>query len=179
MSAALQLPLLWASQGEGQTAYRTGPVLTAVQNLQKRLPACAGSKCSGDLNGDVAEPLVSYAFYRKHTEKLLQRYLQASFLIGRSPTLLAESVDQGWASCRKVRTFEDALIFVLDIEKCIRKLSKLDLQIISRVVIQNNTQKEAAALIGINLKTLNLRLPEALDRLTEKLVKADLLTLPG
>lgn len=125
-----------------------------------------------------AEPVVSWAFYRKHTGKLLRRYLYASTQVGRSPNILGESVDRGWVSSRPVRTFEDALIFVLDIERCLQQLSALDRQIISRVLLQEYTQAETAALIGISLRTVCTTYPQAIDRLTELLVKADLLTLP-
>jgi predicted DNA-binding protein (UPF0251 family) len=123
-------------------------------------------------------PAPTWAFYRKHTESMLRRYLYASMQVGRSPSLLADSIGKGWVSSRKVRTFEDAVIFVLDIEQCIHKLSLIDRQMISRVVLQEYTHSEAASLLGLSTRTLCAKLPEAMDRLTELLVKADLLTLP-
>ena len=98
----------------------------------------------------VAEPLVSLAFYRKHTESMLRRYLYASMQVGRSPSILSDPVGRGWASSRPIRTFEDAIIFVLDIEKCINQLGSLDRQILARVVIQEYTQVEAATLLGMS-----------------------------
>ena len=97
--------------------------------------------------------------------------------VGRSPNLLGESVGQGWVSSRRVRTFEDALIFVLDVERCLKKLTPVDRQLITRVIIQEYTQTEAAALLGISLRTVNTKLPRALDRLTESLVNSDLLII--
>ena len=76
-------------------------------------------------------PVATYAFYRKHTENLLRRYLYASMQVGRSPDLLGESVGRGWVSSRPVRTFEDALIFVLDVERCLNRLTFLDRQIVT------------------------------------------------
>ena len=66
---------------------------------------------------------ISFAFYRKHTEKMLRRYLYASMLVGRAPAILGEPIGRGWVSSRKVKTFEDAVIFVLDIERCLKKLT--------------------------------------------------------
>jgi hypothetical protein len=122
--------------------------------------------------------VVTWAFYRKHTENLLQRYLHASLQVGRSPNLLGDSVGRGWVSSRRVRTFEDALIFVLDVERCLNRLPVLDRQIVSRIVLQEYTHPEAAALLGVSLRTVSTKLPKAIDRLTEDLVKSNLLVLP-
>jgi DNA-directed RNA polymerase specialized sigma24 family protein len=98
--------------------------------------------------------------------------------VGRSPNLLGESVGRGWVSSRRVRTFEDALIFVLDVERCLQRLTAIDRQLISRIIPQEYTQAEAAALLRISVRTICSKLPQAIDRLTEILVEADLLVLP-
>ncbi len=192
MSAVLQIPTLWATKG-ALALHVPGPLEAAVHHLQKRLPVPAPAvgnlrqmpNTRGVENLESAllaepqpEPFTTFAFYRKHTENLLRRYLYASMQVGRSPSLLGESVGRGWVSNRKVRTFEDALIFVLDIERCLKRLSNLDRQLISRILLQEYTQTEAAALIGISVRTICTRLPQAIDRLTESLVEADLLILP-
>jgi len=127
-----------------------------------------------------AEPIppLNLAFYRKHTESLLRRYLYASMQVGRAPSILGDPVGRGWASSRPVRTFEDAVIFVLDIEKCISQLSVLDRQILSRVVLQEYTQAETAVMLGMAIRTIAYKYPLAVDRLTEKLLAASLLVLP-
>jgi DNA-directed RNA polymerase specialized sigma24 family protein len=125
-----------------------------------------------------SKPPVNLAFYRRHTESLLRRYLYASMQVGRAPSLLSDPVGRGWASSRPVRTFEDAVIFVLDIEKCIAQLGSLDREILSRVVLQEYTQAETAVLLGMAIRTISYKYPLALDRLTEKLLAASLLVLP-
>jgi len=120
----------------------------------------------------------SLAFYRKHTEKLLRRYLYASMQVGRTPSILGEPIGRGWVSSRPIRTFEDAVIFVLDVESCLEKLGALDRQMLSRIVLQEYTQVETAALLGISVRTIAYKFPQALDRLTEKLLKAGLLIIP-
>jgi DNA-directed RNA polymerase specialized sigma24 family protein len=125
-----------------------------------------------------AEPPTSLAFYRRYTESLLRRYLYASMQVGRAPSLLADSVGRGWASSRPVRTFEDAVIFVLDIEKCLSQLGRLDREILSRVVLQEYTQAETAVMLGMAVRTISYKYPLAVDRLTEKLLAASLLILP-
>jgi hypothetical protein len=129
---------------------------------------------------DEPEPLppISVAFYRKHTESMLRRYLYASMQVGRAPSILGDPVGRGWASSRPIRTFEDAVIFVLDLERCLEKLSSLDRQMLSRVVLQEYTQAEAAALLGMSPRAMSYKFPQALDRLTEKLLAGGLLILP-
>lgn len=126
-----------------------------------------------------AGPAVSVAFYRKHTEKMLRRYLYASMQVGRAPSILGDPIARGWASSRPIRTFEDAIIFVLDVERCLNHLGPLDRKILCRVVIQEYTQAEAAILLGMAVRTMSYKYPLAVDRLTEKLLEAGLLLLPG
>jgi RNA polymerase sigma factor (sigma-70 family) len=126
----------------------------------------------------VAEPVVSVTFYRRHTENMLRRYLYASMQVGRSPAILGDSVGRGWCSSRPIRTFEDAVIFVLDMESCLDRLEELDRQMLYRVVLQEYTQAETAALLGMSVRTVSTKLPQAVDRLTEKLLEAGLLVVP-
>jgi len=125
-----------------------------------------------------AEPVVSVAFYRKHTEKMLRRYLYASMQVGRSPSILGDPVARGWVSSRPVKTFEDAVIFVLDIESCLDRLGSLERQMLSRIVLQEYTQLEAAQLLGMSARAMNYKFPQALDRLTEMLLETGLLVIP-
>jgi DNA-directed RNA polymerase specialized sigma24 family protein len=91
---------------------------------------------------------------------------------------LGDPVGRGWASSRPVRTFEDAVIFVLDIENCLGKLGCLDRELLSRIVLQEFTYDETAAMLGMSSRTVANRFPLAVDRLTEMLLEADLLLLP-
>jgi hypothetical protein len=173
LSAALQLPLLWATNsGTAALQPQLQPQLlaSAVHHIRRQLP-------KPEPVADP-EPLAHWAFYRKHTENLLRRYLYASMQVGRSPDLLGESIGRGWVSSRRVCTFEDALIFVLDVERCIQRLTLLDRQLITRRFIQEYTQQEVARILGMSLTGVIVKLPQALDRLTESLVESDLLVLP-
>ena len=183
MSAALQLsfvsdfscePASWPEPGKKRPPQpvpgrRAEPVQQA---------ACVQQAPSVQQAASASVPWVSLAFYRKHTESMLRRYLYASMQVGRAPSILSDPVGRGWASSRPIRTFEDAVIFVLDIEKCIDRLGSLDRQLLSRIVLQDYTQVEAAALLGMSARTVSTKYPQALDRLTEKLLEAKLLILP-
>ncbi len=97
---------------------------------------------------------------------------------GRAPSILGDPVSRGWASSRPIRTFEDAVIFVLDLEKCLEQLGSLDRQLLSRIVLQEYTQAEAGTLLGMSVRAVSYKFPLALDRLTEKLLASGLLVLP-
>lgn len=170
MSAALQLPVLW---GAACPQADWAP----ERNVWKKPPASVGVSPSPAREA-AQGPAASLAFYRKHTESLLRRYLYASMQVGRAPSILSDPVSRGWASSRPVRTFEDAVIFVLDVEKCLARLGSLDRQMLTHIVIQEYTQAEAAALLGMCVRTISYKFPRALDRLTEQLLEARLLVLP-
>ena len=169
MSAALQLPVVWGSDST-ETVWSE-----ATRNLPHQPPATAPGMEEESPAGDTD---IRLRFYRKHTEGMLRRYLYASMLVGRAPELLSDSVGRGWVSSRPVRTFEDAVIFVLDVEKCLNRLNSLDRKMLSRIVLQDYTQAETAAMLGIGVRTVAYKFPQALDRLTQLLLKARLLTLP-
>ncbi len=77
-----------------------------------------------------------------------------------------------------IRTFEDALIFVHDMGRCIESLPSLDRDMLTRIVLQEYTQLEAATLLGMSVRALSYKFPAATDRLTQKLIEAELLLLP-
>ncbi len=168
MSAAFQLPMQW----------ETSAAEAAGQIEQRRLKRQSAERQQLGLEKHDNKPPASLAFYRKHTESLLRRYLYASTQVGRAPSILGDPVGRGWASSRPIRTFEDAVIFVLDIENCLGQLNSLDRELLSRVVLQDYTQEETAIMLGLGMRTIGYRVPLALDRLTEKLLAADLLVLP-
>jgi hypothetical protein len=138
-SAALSLATIWA----------VGPEPAASAALKHDWPRPVRTAAVPAADPDPLPP-ISLAFYRKHTESLLRRYLYASMQVGRAPSILSDPVARGWASSRPIRTFEDAVIFVLDVERCLDRLSTLDRQILSRVVLQEYTQAEAATLVGMS-----------------------------
>jgi len=168
MSAALQLPVLW-----GQGSFRQG--WPEPKERREERPA---AKPKQEQSGAKKTPEVSLAFYRRHTESMLRRYLYASMQVGRSPSILGDPVARGWVSSRPVKTFEDAVIFVLDVERCLDALGALDRYLLSRIVLQEYTQAETASLMGMSVRAVGYKFPQALDRLTERLLDSGLLILP-
>lgn len=170
MSAALHLPTVWGTGASRREFQEDGG--------RWKPEAAAHTEVHPQPGAPATDPVVSLAFYRRHTEKMLRRYLYASMQVGRAPSILGEPVARGWASSRPVRTFEDAVIFVLDVENCLNALGSLDRQMLFRIVIQEYTQAETATLMGMSVRSVCNRYPMATDRLTEKLLKTGLLVLP-
>ena len=176
MSAALQLPIVW--RAATAPVYWPAQETTSVRSQkEEELPAPPQLNFAEDAEEESQQegPSVSLAFYRKHTENLLRRYLYVSMQVGRTPSAMNEPVERGNVSYRRLRTFEDAVIFVLDVEACLSKLSALERILLNRIVLQEYTQAETAAMLGISLRAVIYKLPHALDRMTRVLLDLDLL----
>jgi DNA-directed RNA polymerase specialized sigma24 family protein len=105
--------------------------------------------------------------YRDRTRALLLRYLHMSVEVGRLPSILGQEFFRAHVTSYKVSTFEDAVIFVHDVEKSLELLDNFSQELVARVVLQEYTQEEAASLLGCARKTVGRCLPEALDKLSE------------
>jgi hypothetical protein len=120
-------------------------------------------------------PKVELAFYRKYTEALLRRYARLSTQPGRTPSLMGRELFRGSASHYTMITFEDEVVFCVDVERCVAKLRKSDQRLIQRIAIQGYTHEEAAPLLGLSFKWCVITYGEALDRLTDVFLKSRLL----
>ncbi len=144
------------------------PVLHSVfaAALPKSFPESVGSK-----------PIETPAFYRKHTEALLRQYMQKSMELGKTPSILGNCMFRGKVSSRRLHNFEDTVIFVFDIEKCLKSLDKFSQEVIARVALQEYSQGETAAMTGHSLRSIARKYAEAIDRLTEIFLEYELLNL--
>jgi len=126
-----------------------------------------------------AKPIETLGFYRKHTEKLLRQYMQTSMEMGRVPSILGNCMFRGRSSSSRRMSFEDRVIFVFDIEKCLKRLDVYSRELVGRIALQEYTQGETAALINQPLRSVARRYAEALDALTGMFLKYELLTVDG
>jgi hypothetical protein len=113
--------------------------------------------------------------YRKKTTALLRRYMRWSLEAGRVPSLLGRELFRAKISAFTATTFEARVIFLHDIERCLERLQSFDRQLIARVVLQEYDHEAAARILQCTRKTLERRLPELIDELSESLLKTDLL----
>lgn len=127
----------------------------------------------------AAKPAVELAFYRKYTEGTLRRFMYRSMEIGKVPSLLGEFAFRGKSSNRKGYTFEDSVIFVHDVERCLRVLDPMERELVSRIALQEYTLAETASSTRTSVRSTVRRYELALDRLTEIFLRRELMQVPG
>jgi hypothetical protein len=115
------------------------------------------------------------AFYRKYTEAMLLRYFSMSMEAGRVPSLLGKEMFQGRVTNYVVHSFEDVVIFVHDVEKCIAKMDNEQQMLIRRIGVQQYSQGEVAGMLGVSLRTIGRRYAGCLDCLTRIFLEVKLL----
>ena len=142
MSAAIVLPVVMASQQ-----------IVAVRACE--VPAARR-----------AEPEPEIAFYRKYAEGLLRRYLRCSMEAGKTPSLLGKEMFRSKVSSYTMSSFEDVIIFITDVDRCLSRLDAEQRELIARIALQEYTIGETAELTGMSPKTVVRRYREAIDRLT-------------
>jgi DNA-directed RNA polymerase specialized sigma24 family protein len=113
--------------------------------------------------------------YRGRTVGLLRRYMRLSIEVGRMPSLLGREFFRARITSYRAATFEDSVIFVHDVEVSLEKLNEFDKQLIAKVVLQEYSQEEAGRQLGCGLRHAARCYAEALDRVTEILLKRELL----
>jgi DNA-directed RNA polymerase specialized sigma24 family protein len=113
--------------------------------------------------------------YRKKTTALLRRYMRWSLAAGRLPSLLGRELFRAKISAFTATTFEARVIFLHDVERCLDRLYPFDRQIIGRIILQEYDHHAAARILQCDRKTIERRLPELIDELSEAFLKAELL----
>jgi hypothetical protein len=107
--------------------------------------------------------------YRDRTVALLRRYFRVSLQVGRLPSLLGRELIpfRTRVSDYGSSTFEDTVIFVHDIDRCLDELDPLEHDLIALIVLEQYTQLEAARILHNTLRTITRTFPAALDHLSE------------
>jgi hypothetical protein len=113
--------------------------------------------------------------YRKRTVAMLRRYMRYSIETGRLPSLLGREFFRAKVTAYTVVTFEDRVIFVHDMERCLEKLDEFSRQLIARHILQEHDRWATARLLNCNEKTVRRLTPLAVDTLTEILLDVGLL----
>jgi len=74
-----------------------------------------------------------------------------------------------------VVTFEDRVIFVHDMEKCLARLDEFSRQLIARHILQEHDQVATGRLLHCTERTVRTYIPIVLDVLSEILVEVGLM----
>jgi hypothetical protein len=114
--------------------------------------------------------------YRDRTVALLRRYMRLSIEVGRMPSLLGREFFRTRVTSYRSSTFEDSVIFVHDVERSLEELNEFEKKLIAKIVLQQFSKEEAGRLLGCGYRTVERLFPEALDRVSEILLRREILT---
>jgi hypothetical protein len=114
--------------------------------------------------------------YRDRTVALLRRYLRLSIEVGRMPSLLGREFFRTRVTSYGSSTFEDSVIFVHDVERSLDELSEFEKKLIAKIVLQQFSKEETGRLLGCGYRTVERLFPEALDRVSEILLRRRIMT---
>ena len=119
--------------------------------------------------------------YRSRTVGMLRRYMRYSMETGRLPSLVGREYFRSKITKYQMATFEDRVIFVHDMERCLEQLDDFGREVLGRIVLQEYGQEDAARLLGCTRMTVHRKLLESLDLLSDILLSVDLLDVlrPG
>jgi DNA-directed RNA polymerase specialized sigma24 family protein len=113
--------------------------------------------------------------YRERTIAMLRRYLRLSIEVGRLPSLLGRELFRSRVTSYRMSSFEDAVIFVHDVEKVLEQLELFDRELLAIIVFEDFSQDEAAEILHCGRRTICRQLPETLDRVSELFLRGGLL----
>jgi len=113
--------------------------------------------------------------YRRRTIAMLNKYLRMAAEIGQLPKLIGREFFRAHVTHYHTYTFEDTVIFVHDMERCLDVLPKRHQQLIVTLFFQQYTMPEAAELFGSSLGIIPRWRDEALDALSAILLERRLL----
>lgn len=145
---------------------RTGGLV--AHNFPSRSFPADVEECALDRNPDLW-------MYRQRTVSLLRKYLRFSLQTGRIPSMVGREFFRAKVSAYPSASFEDRVIFVSDIGKCLERLEHWDQQLIARVILQEHSQEQAAYLLHCHRKVIQRRLQEVLDILSEEFLRIGVL----
>jgi len=177
---AAQNPSPVEKQAPQQTHDDSSPMSPSWEELpahnflaQRAVDEGQASECPLDRNPDLW-------LYRERTVALLRRYMRLSIETGRLPSVIGRELFRARITTYTATSFEDRVIFVHDVEACLDRLTPFDQKIVARIVLQEYDHERAGRILHCTRKTIERRLPEILDLLSEQFLKSGMLvTLPA
>jgi len=113
--------------------------------------------------------------YRDRTSAILRRYLRLAVEVGRLPALLGREFFRTRVTSYHTQTFEDTVIFVHDVERCLGLLNDAEIGLIAVIVMQEHPHYEVARRMRCTRRTIVRSYGDALDRLSEIFLDRDIL----
>jgi hypothetical protein len=163
-------------QANSSTIREASPEEALWQNLPAHnFPAQLNAPTEAQMQDDPLDRNPDLWMYRRFTVALLRRYMRFSLETGRLPSFIGRELFRAKVTCYSATTFEDRVIFVRDVEKSIERLQYWDQQLIGRVILQEYEHEHAARILNCSRSTVQRRLLEVLDLLSEDFLRVGLL----
>jgi hypothetical protein len=164
----------------GEPTQKTGPAIGSEgMSARGGLPThnfpAGGSYNEAKIENDLLDRNPDLWLYRRRTVGLLRRYMRFSLETGRLPSMVGREFFRAKVTSYRATTFEDRVIFVRDVEKSLERLEEFDKQLLGRIFLQEHSHEQAACLLNCSRSTLERRLLEALDLLSEDFLRVGLL----
>jgi DNA-directed RNA polymerase specialized sigma24 family protein len=113
--------------------------------------------------------------YRSRTVALLRRYARASVEVGRLPSLLGGELFRTRLTSYSMKNFEDVVIFVADMEKCLNLLGQFERRILAMNMIEEYSVLEISKILHYPERTVERKLQTSLDDLSRSLLDRGML----
>ena len=128
-------------------------------------------------NAPLPLPALDLSIYRGHCIALLRRYFCMSVEVGRLPSILGRECFTTRTEDYHTHSFEDTVLFVIDVERCLDRLYLFDKELIACIILQEYPEEEAVKILHCSLRTIERRLPDALDFLTDTFLQNGMLNI--
>jgi len=112
---------------------------------------------------------------RMRTMALLQRFFRTALLVGRMPSLLGREIFRQHVRTVPARAFEDSVVFVCDVERCLRALAPFEQRLLAFCVLEDRSEWEAARHFHRSQSEISRCLAETLDSLHATFCRTGLL----
>lgn len=113
--------------------------------------------------------------YRVRCVSLLRKYFKMSVELGRLPSLLGREFFRTQVTSYTTHTFEDAVIFVHDMERALDSLAPAYRIMIARILFQEYSYNEASEMLRIPRRTFVRAFAAAIDSLSEIMLERELM----
>ena len=115
------------------------------------------------------------SYERARTMALLHRFFRTALLVGRMPSLLGREIFRSRVESLPAATFENSVLFICDVELCLRQLHPFDQRLIAFCVLEDRSEWQAARWFRQSQGLISRRLGQVLDLLHETFCRIGLL----
>ena len=121
------------------------------------------------------DPRPEMLCFRGQTLAIMRHFFELSCQVGRLPSLLGREFFRARVSHHAIPSFEEQAVFVRDVELCLSRLSDEHAEMIALIGLYDFSRNEIATMLRCTKAWVNRRVAEAVDKLSEIFLQADIL----